>query len=412
MTRLAGAPPRAVRTTTATGWQAVARDTPGAAQRIFLDSAGSSLPPTPVLDTVVGHLRREAEVGGYRAAAERAADVDRVRTSLGRLLGAPAHSIVLTDSATRAWTQFFYAVPLRSGDRILLTGAEYASNAVAALHRAARTGARVEVVPSAPDGQVDLQALAGLLDERVKLVSLVHVPTNSGLVNPVRPVADLAHAYGAVVLLDACQSVGQLDLDVTALGVDALSGTGRKWLRGPRGTGFGYLHPRWITAWEPPVIDLYGATWEAPDRYRLRDDAGRFELWESDVAGRLGLGAAVDYLLALGPAAVQEAVLGSAHRLRGALAMIEGVRVTDPGRQHCGIVSFTVDGWRADAVRDALAAHEVTVTVSRRPSTLLDMQARGLTAVVRASPHYFVRPEQIDAAVRAVAGIARTSPAT
>ncbi|HWS35620.1 MAG TPA: aminotransferase class V-fold PLP-dependent enzyme [Actinoplanes sp.] len=387
-------------------WQRVLADTPGAAEQVFLDSAGSSLPPAPVLDTVVGHLRREAEIGGYRAAAEREEDLGRVRSSLGRLLNAPAGTIAVSDSATRSWTQFFYAVPLRPGDRVLLSGVEYASNAVAALHRARHTGASVEVIPSRPDGTVDLDALAGLLDERVAVVSLVHVPTNSGLINPVRPVADLAHAHGAVVLLDACQSAGQLELDVTELGVDALTGTGRKWLRGPRGTGFGYLHPRWLTSWEPPVLDLRSAVWEEPMRYRVRDDMRRFELWESDVAATLGLGAAVDYLLELDVTDVRTAINRNAERLRDGLRDLRGVTVTDSAEQLCGLVTFTVDGVAPDHVRDTLAGAGITVTVSRQPSTLLDMRARDLTAVVRASPHYFVRPEQIDTALGAVAELA------
>jgi cysteine desulfurase len=388
-------------------WRRVRQDTPGADKHVFLDSAGSSLPPAPVLETVIEHVRREAEIGGYRAAAERADDLALVRDSLGRLLGAPPETIALSDSATRAWTQFFYAIPLEKGDRILLSGVEYASNAIAALQRARHTGAIVEMIPSHADGTLDLAALADVMDERVRVVSLVHVPTNSGLVNPVQPVSELAHRYGAVVLLDACQSVGQIELDVNALGVDALTGTGRKWLRGPRGTGFGYLHPRWIDRWEPPVLDLHGAIWEGPDRYRVRDDMSRFELWESDIAGRLGLGAAVDYLLDIGVPEVQEAVTRGAEKLRSALAGVPGVRVTDPGKRHCGIVTFVVDGVDDEQVRQALAGRGVTVTVSRRPSTLLDMRARDLTAVVRASPHYFVRPHQIEAAVEAVADIAR-----
>ncbi|MGC9670453.1 aminotransferase class V-fold PLP-dependent enzyme [Planosporangium sp. 12N6] len=387
----------------------IAADTPGAADAVFLDSAGSSLPPTPVLETVVGHLRREAEIGGYRAAEERAADLAGVKESIGRLLGAPAAAVALVDSATRAWTQAFYAVALRPGDRILLSGVEYASNAVAALHRAAATGAVVEFVPSDPTGQIDLEALAGMLDERVRLVSLVQVPTNGGLVNPVREVVDAAHAHGAFVLLDACQSIGQLRVDVDELGVDALSGTGRKWLRGPRGTGFLYVRPGLIGDLDPPVIDLHSATWRAPDRFDLAGDATRFELWESDVAGRLGLGAAVDYLLELGVDAVEKAVAEGAERLRDALAEIPGVRVRDLGRRRCGIVTFTVARVAPETVRDRLRARDVTVTVSRRGSTLVDMDARGLEAVVRASPHYFVHPDQLDAAVRAVAEVAATA---
>lgn len=387
-------------------WERIAADTPGAAGQVFLDSAGSSLPATPVLDTVIGHLRREAEIGGYRAAAERAEDLDRVKVSLGALLGAPPRAVALTDSATRAWAQVFYAIPLKPGEKILLSGVEYASNAVAALHRAQTEGAVVEVVPSDPAGQIDLDALAGMLDERVRIVSLVHVPSNGGLVNPVREVVELAHAQGALVLLDACQSVGQLRVDVTELGVDALSGTGRKWLRAPRGTGFLYVRPDLISSLAPPVIDLHSAAWRSRHSYALREDATRFELWECNVAARLGLGAAVDYLLGLGIDEVAHAVGARAERLRTALAEIPEVRIRDLGRERCGIVSFTVDGLDPATVRDTLVELDVTVTISPSTSTLLDMQARGLPAVVRASPHYFVRPGQLDSAITAIAAIA------
>jgi selenocysteine lyase/cysteine desulfurase len=380
----------------------VRAETPGCLKRVFLDSAGSSLPPAPVLDAVLGHLRREAEVGGYVAEEERAADLARVRESLARLLGCAAKDVALTDSATRAWTQLFYAVPLAAGDRILLSRSEYASNAIAALQRAQQHGAQVEVVPADPTGELDLDALELLLDERVRIVSLVHVPTNSGLVNPVAEATELVHRTGGLVLLDACQSVGQLAVDVPSLGVDALAGTGRKWLRGPRGTGFLYVRPELARELEPPVLDLHSATWTADDRYELAADATRFELWESDVAARLGLGAAVDYLLALGVEDVEAAVRARAEHLRSLLRALDGVTVADLGRRPAGIVTFGVDGVPAAAVRDALAERRVTVTVSSRSSTLLDMSDRGLDALVRASPHYFVSDEQLESAAAAV----------
>lgn len=376
--------------------QQARRDTPGCFDRVFLDSAGSSLPPAPVLDTVLAHLRREAEVGGYVAAEERLDDLAAVKTSLGRLLDAPDTSIALSDSASRAWTSFFYAVPLKAGDRILLSHAEYAANAVAALQRARTTGATVEVVPSDAAGRIDVDALQGMLDERVRIVSVVHAPTNGGLVNPVREIADAAHAVGALVLLDACQSVGQLPLSVPELDVDALSGTGRKWLRGPRGTGFLYVRPRLVTELEPAVLDLHSATWSSPDSYTLAPDARRFEMWEADVAARLGLGAAVDYLLALGVDDVADAVAYRAQHLRDGLADIGGVIVRDLGDERSGIVSFTADCWEATRLRDALAERRITVTVSHRSSTLLDMSSRDLSSVVRASPHYFVSPSDVD----------------
>jgi cysteine desulfurase len=383
----------------------VRADTPGCLDRVFLDSAGSSLPPEPVVRAVAEHLRREAEVGGYVAEDERAADLAGLRTSLGRLLRCPRESVALMDSATRAWAQFFYAVPLERGDRILLSRAEYASNAIAAIQRARRHGASVDVVPSTATGELDLDALATMVDERVRLVSLVHVPTNGGLVNPVGEATKLVHEVGALVLLDACQSVGQLDLDVQELGVDALAGTGRKWLRGPRGTGFLHVRPELLRELEPPVLDLHSATWVADDRYELHDDARRFELWESDVAGELGLKAAVDYALELGMDAVEAEVKARAARLRDLLAELPRVTVADLGRERCGIVSFSVEGVEAEAVREALAGRGIIVTVSERSSTLMDMSDRSLDSLVRASPHYFVSEEQLEEAARAVAAL-------
>jgi selenocysteine lyase/cysteine desulfurase len=379
-------------------------ETPGCLDRVFLDSAGSSLPPAPVLEAVVGHLRHEAEVGGYVAEEEREGELAGVREGLARLLGCAAEDVALVDSATRAWTQLFYAVPLAAGDRILLSRAEYASNAIAALQRARQHGAQVDVVPADPNGELDLDALERMLDERVRIVSLVHVPTNGGLVNPVAEATELVHraAAGGVVLLDACQSVGQLAVDVRRLGVDALAGTGRKWLRGPRGTGFLYVRPELARDLEPPILDLHSATWTADDRYELAPDATRFELWESDVAARLGLGAAVDYLLALGVEEVEAAVRARAELLRSLLREIRGVTVADLGRRPSGIVSFAVEGVAAEAVREALAARRITVSVSGRSSTLLDMTDRGLDALVRASPHYFVSEEQLEEAAAAV----------
>ncbi|MEV6214557.1 aminotransferase class V-fold PLP-dependent enzyme [Nocardia sp. NPDC051833] len=387
---------------------AIRADTPGLASgQVFLDSAGSSLSPRVVTDTVIAHLRREAEIGGYRAANERLDDLAAVKTSIATLIGATTDTIALSDSASRSWADFAYSVPLRPGDRVLISGADYASNAIAALQRARQTGAVVEHIPSDDTGRLDTDALAAMLDERVKLVSLQHAPTNGGLVNPVAKATRIAHEAGALVLLDACQSIGQLPIDVGALGVDALSATGRKWLRGPRGTGFLYVRNELVRTMEPGRLDLHSAQWVSPAEYRLAPDASRFEFWECDVAARLGLGAAVDYLLALGPDEVYAAVADRAGYLRKALPGVPGVTVRDLGTEHSGIVSFTVDGHEPVALRDRLAEHAVTVTVSHAGSTLLDMTARELPAIVRASPHYFVDTDDLDRFVAALAEITR-----
>ena len=295
---------------------AVRSDTPGSHRGVFLDSAGSSLPPVQVLDEVIGHLRREAEVGGYRAFDERLADLEAGYGLMASLLGCEPDEVAFTDSATRSWLAAFDAVPLSAGDRVLVTEVEYAGNAIPLLHRADEVGATVSPIPSTPTGEVDVEALRAMLDERVKLVSLVHVPTNSGLVNPVAPVAAAAHEVGAMVLLDACQSTGQVPVDAGELGADIISGTGRKWLRGPRGSGFLVVRRAVLARLRPRQVDLRSGTWTSPDRYELRSDARVFELWESSVADRLGLLAAVRYALSLGMDAITAAVRARAEYLR------------------------------------------------------------------------------------------------
>lgn len=388
---------------------AVRAETPASADQVFLDSAGSSLPPLRVVRAMEAHLRREAEVGGYRAAEERASELRGVRSSLGRLLGCRADDVALADSATRAWTSFLTAVAFRPGDRILLTESEYASSALSSLSRAQRDGLIVEVVPSGTDGTPDLDRLSAMMDRRVRLLSIVAVPSSDGAVHPVRQLIEIAHAYGALALLDACQSVGQIQIDVAALGVDGLAGTGRKWLRGPRGTGFLYVRPGLTDQLTPAALDLSGADWSGRLEYTLHPDASRFELAEAGIAAQLGLKVAVDYLLELGPAEVETAVTAKAARLRSGLAALPGVTVRDQGVRQSGIVTFTVTGLTAAEVRDRLRARAIIVSQSRFATTPLDLAARDLSAVVRASPHYFVSDAQIDEALDAVADLAPTA---
>lgn len=383
------------------------RDTPGCVDHPFLDSCGSSLMPRQVLDEVSAHLRRETEVGGYRAAAEREHDLEDGYGVFASLFGCRPDQIAFTDSATRSWLAAFDAVPLAAGDRILVGEAEYAGNAVPLLMRAEETGAKVEVVPSDAAGSFSAEALESMLDERVAVVSLVHVPTNSGAVADVRRVADAAHRAGALVLLDACQSAGQLRVDLAELDADVITTTGRKWLRGPRGTGVLVVGDRARARLRPRVADLHSGTWTSAHGYRLREDARVFELWENDVAGRLGLVRAARYLLGLGVAEVEAAVAARAADLRGKLAALAGVTVHDEGARLGGIVTFGVEGVDAEEVRAALVAQGITVSTSGRSSTLVDMTRRGLDTVVRAAPHYFVTFAQIDETVAAVAELRR-----
>jgi len=381
--------------------------TPGCGHVLHLDNAGAGLMPEPVIEAVRRHLTLEAEIGGYAAETREAGRIAAVYDSIARLLNAEPGEIALIENATRAWDMAFYALSFEPGDRILTAMAEYASNYIAFLQVARRTGAVVEPVPNDETGALSLAALEAMIDDRVKLIAITHVPTNGGLINPAAGIGRIARAARIPFLLDACQSVGQMPIDVAAIGCDMLSATGRKFLRGPRGTGFLYVRRGMIGRLEPPFLDLHAASWVARDRYQIRADARRFETWESYVAGRLGLGAAVDYALEWGLEAIRARAFGLAEGLREGLAAIPGVTVADLGREKCAIVTFAVEGRPADAVARALAAQAINVSTSTVRSTRLEMAARGIDALVRASPHYYTSEEEIERFTAAVGEIAQ-----
>jgi selenocysteine lyase/cysteine desulfurase len=378
------------------------RDTPGTATVAHLNNAGGSLRPQVVTDTVVAHLHREAEIGAYEAEEEAGERLDAVYASVGRLVGAAPDEIALVESATVAWDVAFASVPLRAGQRILTARTEYISNAIALLQACERTGAVLDVIEDDEHGQVDLDALAARLDDDVALVALTHVATGGGLVNPAAAVGRLTRAAGVPFLLDACQSVGQLHVDVEELGCDLLAATGRKFLRAPRGTGFLYASRAITPRLVPPVLGLGAAVWTSPTTYEPVPDARRFETHERSVANLLGLGAAADYALGWGTRTTGERVVGLGERLRGMLAEVPGVTVRDKGVDRCAIVTFTVDGFSALEVRDTLRAAGVNVSVTRSSSSQLDLAARGLTEVVRASPHYYTSDDELERAVAAL----------
>ena len=382
------------------------RETPGCARVLHFNNAGAALMPRPVVEALLGHIRLEAEIGGYEAADGEEASVERAYDALARLLNCAREEIAIVENATRAWDMAFYSLRFGAGDRILTAMAEYASNAMPFLQVASRTGCSVEVVPNDESGQFSVAALERMLDERVKLIAVTHVPTNGGLVNPAGAIGRVARKWKVPYLLDACQSAGQMPLDVQAIGCDMLSATARKYLRGPRGIGFLYVRRGLIETLEPPFIDLHAANWTSPERYTLRPDARRFENWECNIAAKIGLGVAVDYALGWGIEATYGRVRMLAEMLRERLARIPGVAVRDIGAERCGIVTLTLDGKDPAALQKALAAQAINVTVSTRSSTQFDMAARGLDSVLRASVHYYNSEEEIERFASAVAALA------
>lgn len=371
-------------------------DTPAAEGQSFLYSAGSSLMPTPVVDAMIEHLRLEQQVGGYAAADREQARLDAVYDSVAALVNADRDEIALVENATVGWQMAFYAFDWKPGDRILTGRAEYAANYVAYLQTARRHGVVIDVIPNDAFGATDPQALRAMIDDRVRLISITWIPTNGGLVNPAAAIGQIAREAGIPYLLDACQAVGQLPIDVRALGCDMLTGTGRKFLRGPRGTGFLYVRRGLLLTLEPPMIDHFAAPWTSTDGYTLRPDARRFETWENNYAARLGLGVAVDYARAVGLDAVETRCRALGDRLRDGLRPLGNVTLLDLGRAPCAIVSFSIADYPVRAALADAAAAKIVIGASPPASTRLDSDARSLGYVLRASPHYFNTEPDID----------------
>jgi selenocysteine lyase/cysteine desulfurase len=371
-------------------------ETPGCKNVLHLNNAGSALPTARTLQAVQDHLTLEAEIGGYEAHDRNAKAIDAFYGATAKLLNCRADEVAFVENATRAWDMAFYSLKFSPGDRILTSVAEYASNFIAFLQIAQRSGVSVEVVPDDPHGQIDVAALARMIDTKTKLIAITHVPSQSGLVQPATAVGKIAQAAGVPFLLDACQSAGQIELDVAALGCDMLSGTGRKYLRGPRGTGFLYVRKALLDRLEPPFLDLHAAEWTGPKTFKMRDDARRFENWECFYAGKLGLAVAIEQYLQLGPAAVQKRIYALANDFRRRLNQMPGVTVQDRGVEHCGIVSFTKDGVAPLAIRDALRAQAINTSVAPATYARLDLEPRGLESVVRASVHYYNTEQELE----------------
>ncbi|WP_308257450.1 aminotransferase class V-fold PLP-dependent enzyme [Pseudonocardia lacus] len=386
--------------------EALRAQTPGCAHRTHLNNAGAALMSTATLAAMTDQLQLEATIGGYEAAARAEEHIAATYLALAELVGGRAGDIALFDNSTHAWNAAFYSVPLRPGDRILTGRAEYGSNVLAYLQVARRTGAEVVVVPDDDAGRIDLDALADLVDDRTRLIGLTWVPTAGGLVNPAAEVGRIARAADVLYLLDATQVVGQLPVDVAALGCDMLTGTGRKFLRGPRGTGFLWVRPAALERLDPHVVEIRSATWDGRRSFRWADGARRFETWENSYVNVVGLGSAVRQALDLGLEPIARRVRALGERLRTGLDGVDGVRTHDLGADRCAIVTAAVAGRPAAEVAGALAVRGINVSTTVAEHNQFDTENRGVHPLVRFSPHYFNTEAELDDCVAAVARIA------
>jgi selenocysteine lyase/cysteine desulfurase len=387
-------------------WRA---DTPGTAHRVHLNNAGASLMPRPVYDAITAHLALELERGGYEAWDERAEARERTYADVARLLGAAARNVAVVQNSTVAFAQALAAFDFAPGDVILTTRDDYVSNQIAFISLARRRGVVVERADELPAGGVD----PGSVRQRIRrrrpaLVALTWIPTNSGLVQAAEAVGDVCAEAGVPYLVDACQALGQMPIDVARLRCDYLAATARKFLRGPRGIGILYVSDRALERGDHPLHpDLHGATWTDPDAFELAPDARRFETWEFSAANVLGLGAAARYALDVGIETARDRARALAEEARARLAELPGVRPLDRGAERCAIATFEVAGRDADEVKLALRARGINTSAADRSAAVIDMDAKGAATLLRASPHYYNTSEEIERLAEALGELLR-----
>lgn len=375
----------------------IRKDTPGCDTKIHFNNAGASLPPAPVTKAILDYISLESITGGYETVDMMSNDIEAFYSSAGKLLNAQAKNIAFTSSATSAFSLALSSIPLERGDVILIANEDYISNQIALLSLQNRIGIKLLRAQSLASGGVDLNDMERLMDaHHPKLVSLTHVPTNTGLVQPVADVGKLCNKRGIPYLVDACQSVGQLPLDVKKIGCDFLSATMRKFLRGPRGAGFLYVSDQVLDKKLTPLfVDMRGADWTGPDSYEVRMNAKRFEEWELPYALVMGSKAAIEYAMGIGLENIEARNKTLCEIIKNKLASIE-LNVLDQGAVQSSIITVAIPGKQPKEVMDYLRSKKINTSTSHLANAQIDFASKKIDWALRISPHYYNTEDEID----------------
>ncbi|RFZ83468.1 aminotransferase class V-fold PLP-dependent enzyme [Mucilaginibacter terrenus] len=370
-------------------------ETKGTAQRIHFNNAGSSLPPDVVVDTVKAYLDEEAVFGGYETEAKYTAQLDRTYDLIAQLINAGREEVAIVESASVGWGLLFNGIDFKPGDEVIISEMEYVTNLMGFINARKNHGIKITLIPNDENGDYSLRALEDAINPQTKLIAVTHIPSTSGGMMPIAEIGQIARRHNILYLVDACQSAGQLPVNVESIGCDMLSVTGRKYLRAPRGTGFLYVRKAVQDKLKLILMDSLAAEWVSEDDFKARPDARRFELYEKSRALTLGLGKAIDYALAIGLDKIWMRIQHLASLMRTELRNIDGITVHDIGSMQCGIVTFSVAGIDAAEVKTRLSAKQINVSVAKAISTLIYMNKHHLAATVRASVHYYNTEEEI-----------------
>lgn len=375
----------------------IRKDTAGCSDKIFLNSAGSSLMPKPVVEAMVNYLHEEQQWSGYVTADRNGAQISRFYEEAAGLINSAARNIAFTTSSTDGYVKALSSIPFKQGDCIITTNDDYISNQIAFISLQKKLNIEIVRVANLPDHELDLEDFERLIKKHnPKLIAVTHIPTNSGLIQNVEAVGKLCQQYDILYLVDACQSVGQIVVDVQKIHCDFLTATGRKFMRGPRGVGFLYVSDKVLDLGMAPLFpDSIGAQWTAFNDYELNATARRFELWERSNAAILGFKEALHYANNIGMQNIENYNRTLAEKLRSDLYSA-GFKVLDYGNRLSSIVTFCDQNNQTGAIERALRENQVYFTVSKKSNALIDFTIKNVENAIRLSPHYFNTLEEIE----------------
>lgn len=375
----------------------IRKDTLHCKNLIHFNNAGASLPTKFVNEAIIDFIREEEATGGYEMQDKYAEHLKGVYREIAKLIKSDEDEIALTDSASTAFSKALYSIPFKAGDEIITSEIEYSSNYLNYLKVKKDKGINIVTISGKGDAVIDLEKLEAAISKKTKLIAVTHMPTSSGAIAPVVEVGKIAKAHGILYLVDTCQSMGHYPTFVDEIACDFLTGTSRKYIRGPRGLGFLYAKKTVYKQLDPYMIESLGATWTSKENYDLNHTSKMFETFEKPYGFVMGLQAAVKYANDIGIHNIWQRTKELSSKARQRFAEIEGLRMHDgEGGELSGIVTLTIENKSSEEIHAELMRNRVNSSICRPFSSLTDMEAKGLSSCNRLSLHYYNTEEEIE----------------
>jgi cysteine desulfurase / selenocysteine lyase len=376
----------------------------------YLNNAGAGIMSTKTYEVIINYLKLEREIGAYHAAAKSKTLSDNFYINAAKLINANSPSeIAYMDSASRGWNMIVYGTPLKKGDTILTLSSEFGTNLITLFNYAKLNDFKVCVIKCDINGSFLIEEIENKLKEGAKLIAISHAVAHGSIINPVEEIGKLAKKYGAYYIVDGCQTVGQIKVDVQSIQCDAYMTTGRKWLCGPRGTGF--LYVKSSSQMRTTQLDLASADLIFDDnlnliRIEVRNDAKQFELWEKSFANLLGLSSAIEECLESKIEVISVKIQELSNKLRFAASSNENIKLIGKTISLSGILGFYLDDYSKESyVQNEFDKFDLRISTMSDWDCPMHFPKNGANKIFRLSPHFYTDNDTIEKACEIISKI-------